>query len=232
MVKDVPSVTFSRIFAVFLIMVSAVWTGLAIVCWLNLHDPRLYLIDIFTLPILSACLVWTLVMALARQKSAGFLSAAALAGLVMAYAPQVFTNQPKPSNTGHSPIRILFNNLYVENRTPEAIRSAIAAEAPDIVVLVEVRLQEGRDPLKGLETAYPYREVYYDRVILSRFPISGATYSKHLSVTRLLIKTPDGPMDLVAVHLTRPWPFKRGNQSDQIQRLTDFLSSFRRDHTL
>lgn len=210
---------------------SLIWVGIALICLINSPSPKLYIIDIFTLPLITACAIWLVMMIIGRQWPASLITATALVMLLWAHAGQAFPPRAKPAANAQ-PVTVMFHNMWYQNPTPEKVRDTILAEKPDIVALIEVNPAGVKALVPALNKAYPYRDVHYDRLILSRFPLRNVAYAKKLNSTHARVLTPDGHIELFVVHLTRPWPFKRGSQLMQLERLQTFMTPYNRENAL
>ncbi len=205
--------------------VALAFVAAGFVCVANGHRHVFYLIDIFTLPILSGAVVLTLVLALIRQVRAAILAVVAVVLLSIAMAPQVFPRQESPDPAAR-PIRMIWANLYVRNPEPQKLLPWIAEKKPDIIALVEVNHDARADLIDRLKVGYPYMVVRYDMVIASRWPLSHADpRPAGFALVTVSVKTPQGPLNLAVTHLTRPWPFTEpGDQPRQFARLKDSLA--------
>ncbi|ADL01954.1 endonuclease/exonuclease/phosphatase family protein [Brevundimonas subvibrioides] len=108
-------------------------------------------------------------------------------------------------------------NVWVGNTDVGGMARSIEAAGADIVVLVEV----GDTPAGQMDRivgAYPYR-VTGNRnpgkkgpsryVFASRWPLRTVqVHAEELDAHGLVAETPLGPVTLVGVHLTRPWPYQ------------------------
>ena len=108
------------------------------------------------------------------------------------------------------------NLLYRNNDTARIVRSIEAADA-DIVVLIELA-SDPASKINQLLAGYPYRaaSMRLDQtrgpsrsVIASRWPLTArADPPDGLHAVAATVRTPLGPINVVGVHLTRPWPFQ------------------------
>jgi endonuclease/exonuclease/phosphatase (EEP) superfamily protein YafD len=170
----------------------------------------------FTAPALVVTAALTLGLALTRFRVAALHGLIASAALMTAVVPQWFP--AGPSAEPQAPIVRLYSaNLYYLNDDIAAIRTSIEAADPDIVVLIEL----GRDASSRIDEvlkAYPYRaaSMRMDQtrgpsrsVIGSRFPLTAFEDPPDgLHAVAAVARTPLGPLNVVGVHLTRPWPFQ------------------------
>lgn len=171
----------------------------------------------FAAPALVATLALTVTFALLRrwQVTAGALGVAAV--LLLAVWPQWWPKTGRP-DPGAAVVRLYSANLFYRNDDVAAIRRSIVAADPDIIVLLEL----GREPARRsneLLAGYPYRvapEGDVDRirgpwrsVIASRYPLAVVPHrADALHDVVAVAKTPLGSLNIVGVHLTRPWPFQ------------------------
>ncbi|ESQ89747.1 endonuclease/exonuclease/phosphatase family protein [Asticcacaulis benevestitus] len=191
----------------------------ASLCVTNSHHAYFYLLDIFTLPVLSATLVVTLAFYWARQTWAGHIGVLAVLMGLWALAPQAFITQ-KPADKSVPPVRLMFANLYIMNKTPEHLKIWIDKEKPDIIANVEnFRITaENLTPL--LKSQYPYQYRDCDAVVYSRYPIAGDRHGKtRYSFDQVDIQTPQGLLHVAIVHLCQPTPLDHTCQVSQTTRL-------------
>ena len=170
----------------------------------------------FTAPALAAAAALTSVLALMRLRTAAFLGLLTCALLVAAAAPQWYPSGPGAA-AGAPAMRLYSANLWARTKDVEALPPAIRAAAPDVVVLIEL----GDAPAARLDevlAGYPHRVATprIDRpsgparsVIASRLPLKAiADRPDGLHAVAATVSTSDGPVHLLGVHLTRPWPFE------------------------
>lgn len=170
----------------------------------------------FTAPVLllTACL--TAFLAGARMWAATLHGLAALVALTLAVAPQWFPASPPP-RPGAAIVRVYSANMRALNTDVDAIRLSIFAANADVVVLIEV----GDAPAARLDQVlpnHPYRIISprIDRpsgaarsVVAARWPLSAIRDRPDgLHAVGATIRTPLGPLNVLGVHLTRPWPFQ------------------------
>ena len=168
----------------------------------------------FTAPALAATVVLGLLLLLVGLRIAAG-GAAAVALLLIAVWPQ--WAPPKGAAEPDAPVVILYSaNLWARNTDVAAITASIAAADADIVVLIEL----GDAPAARLDqvlAGYPHRIATprVDRpsgparsLIASRFPLSEiADRPDGLHAVGATARTPLGPLNVIGVHLTRPWPY-------------------------
>lgn len=170
----------------------------------------------FTAPVLVLTALLTAALVGARMWMATLLGMAAIVALALAVAPQWFpaSTAPRP---GAPVVRLYSANLQALNTDIDSIRASIFAAQPDVVALIEV----GDAPAARLSQIledYPYRIVSprIDRpsgaarsVIASRWPLTVIRDRPDgLHAVGATVRTPLGPLNVVGVHLTRPWPFQ------------------------
>ncbi len=170
----------------------------------------------FPAPALIMTLILVAVLAILRLRLAAGVGAAVALMLAAALWPQAMADRgtPKPG----APVVTLYSaNLLVTNTNVEAVKASIAAANPDIVVLIEAPLVVGK-PAHDLFPHYPYRlrspwpgfgAGTSGNMILSRWPLTpGKIRAPGLSYALAKVETPLGPLNVVGVHMTRPWPFQ------------------------
>lgn len=184
----------------------------------------------FTAPALSATILVTVVIAVIRLWRPAVLGLLTTALLVLAVWPQAFPPTP-PARAGATEVRLYSANVFYMNTDIERMRASIAEANPDIVVLIELSIDTtGR--IDRLLEGYPHRleATPMDRtrgparsLIASRYPLTPvATYDDVLNDVAATVQTPLGPVHVMGVHLTRPWPYQfQYGQIIQVQRLTE-----------
>lgn len=217
--------TIKTLFSWLCVAVAVVILGLGLICLVNPHQKLFYLIDIFTLPILSGAVIATALLFLIRQKPAGFISLAATLILILAIWPQAFAAQ-KPADRTAPPIRVVFANVFIRNQHPENILPWLKKEDPDIVAMVEVNPWVRQQLMDSLRIERPYIVTRYDMVVASRWPIVDEDpRAPGFALITMVVKTPQGDVNLGVTHLTRPWPFKNvEDQPRQFSRLIGALT--------
>jgi endonuclease/exonuclease/phosphatase (EEP) superfamily protein YafD len=192
----------------------------ALICLCDPHMTALYMLDIFTVPILIASLFLTAVLALLRQKTALAPALAANALLLLAAWPQF---APHPVRTDGPALRVVFSNLYFRNAQPEKLADWALAQQADILVTVETtpRLWSRLKPL--LTARYPYANQQGEVAIFSRYPFApSAAPGSHFGVAA--IATPLGPLRLIGAHFDHPDSRLRPRHhsfDDQLRRRLD-----------
>ena len=170
----------------------------------------------FTAPALPAAAALTLVLALMRLRTAAFQGLLTCALLLAAVGPQWHPGGPD-ATAGAPTMRLYSANLWARNGDVEAIAASIRAADADVVVLIEL----GDAPAARLDevlAGYPHRVATprIDRpsgparsVIASRLPLAAiADRPDGLHAVAATVSTSEGPVHLLGVHLTRPWPFQ------------------------
>lgn len=170
----------------------------------------------FTAPALLATAVFTAVLAAARLKATAAMGLTACAALLAAVLPQWSPGGPR-AEAGSPVVRLYSANVFYLNDDVAAIRRSIEAADADIVILIEL----GREPtarIDALLAGYPHRAASMRMdvtrgpsrsVIASRYPLTPrADPPDGLHAVAATARTPLGPLNVVGVHLTRPWPFK------------------------
>ncbi|RZJ05117.1 MAG: endonuclease [Brevundimonas sp.] len=170
----------------------------------------------FTAPVLILTVMLTAFVAGARMWAATLHGLAAVAALALAVTPQWFPPSAPP-RAGAPVVRLYSANVQALNTEIDSIRISIFAAQPDVVALIEV----GDVPASRLDQilqAYPYRVVSprIDRpsgaarsVIASRWPLTVIRDRPDgLYAVGATVRTPLGPLNVVGVHLTRPWPYQ------------------------
>ncbi|GAD59724.1 endonuclease/exonuclease/phosphatase family protein [Brevundimonas sp. BAL450] len=188
----------------------------------------------FPAPLLPLTLAATLIVLLLRFWVPAATGALACLLLALAIWPQIAPGGPAPA--ADSPrVRLYAANLYAMNEDVAAMRASIEAADADIVVLVEF----GEAPSAAVETllaGYPHREITervvrsedaVRSVIASRYPLSRrSTEGNERQMISAVADTPLGPVRVVGVHLTRPWPFQyQWGQIIQTQNLLTHIDA-------
>lgn len=176
----------------------------------------------FTAPAMAATVV-ILVLSLAtlavpalRLKMAAGASVVVALVLLIAGWPQWFP--PKGVVEPGAPGFTLYSaNVWALNTNIEAMARSVEASDADVVMLVEAgdRAAERLDRIVG---GYPYRWVGMRHegpkgasryVFASRWPIEKVYVpAEQLDAEGVRAQTPLGPVTILAVHLTRPWPYQ------------------------
>jgi endonuclease/exonuclease/phosphatase (EEP) superfamily protein YafD len=200
----------------------------AAVCYTNPHYPPLYLIDIFTLPLLTATIGLSVAFWLMREKTAWRLGFVAAGVWLLALWPQAFSTQ-RPADPKAPAVRVMFANLYIYNKTPQHLLDWVDREKPDIIATVENLIDPDEAPMVDKSYAYHYK--HRDTVVYSRYPILSAHHGDtQYSFDMFDIRTPQGLMHLAVVHLCQPKIRSHECQASQMARLrTDITPDERAD---
>lgn len=210
--------------------------GLAVVALSGIGHRWFDILAQFTAPALVATAVLTAGVALTRLRSAALHGLAACLALLAAVAPQWAPDGPRPE-TGAPIVRLYSANVYYLNDDVAAIRSSIEAADADVVVLIEL----GRDAAARIDevlAGYPHRaaSMRMDQtrgpsrsVIASRYPLTTLQDPPDgLHAVMAVAQSPLGGLNIVGVHLTRPWPFQEQwgqiSQTMALQALIDGLT--------
>jgi endonuclease/exonuclease/phosphatase (EEP) superfamily protein YafD len=171
----------------------------------------------FAAPALMLALICVPLALIDRRQTAMVAFLLGAVALFLALRPQIFPVVLPPA-PGDPPARIYFSNIWVQNdRLGEAAKSIKAAK-PDVVALVEVSDMHER-AASVLFEGFPYRVRTPSArnfpggphaVIASRWPVTRTDHAvvDGLPALEATVEAPDGPFRLIAVHLTRPWPFQ------------------------
>ena len=221
------------------IALTLAFCGSAVIALASLSGIGHRWIDIlaqFPAPVLTLTILAVVIAALLRWWIPAAVGAAASVLLILAVWPQY-----APGGPGADPdspaVRLYAANLYAMNDDVAAMRASIEAADADIIVLVEF----GEAPNADIETllaGYPHREITervvrsedaVRSVIASRYPLSRrSTEGNERQMIAAVADTPIGPVRVVGVHLTRPWPFQfQWGQIIQTQNLIDHIEGAR-----
>lgn len=169
----------------------------------------------FTAPALLAAVGFTVLLAVMRLKWPVLAGVVVCGLLLLAVWPQWFPAKETP-RPGAPVVTLYSANLWTENTDVAAIKASITAANPDILVLIELG-----GPISGhmdeILAGYPHRVITPPRpredgaertVVASKYPVSEVPHRPaELSNVAALVQTPLGPINVVGVHLTRPWPY-------------------------
>ena len=186
----------------------------------------------FPAPVLTLTVLAVVITAVLRWWIPAAVGALASALLLLAVWPQYAPGGPA-ADPDSPTVRLYVANLYAMNDDVAAMRGSIEAADADIIILVEF----GEAPnaaIDALLTGYPHREVTervvrsedaVRSVIASRHPLSRrSTEGAERQMIAAVADTPIGPVRVVGVHLTRPWPFQfQWGQIIQAQNLLDHI---------
>ncbi|KQS56553.1 endonuclease [Brevundimonas sp. Leaf363] len=156
--------------------------------------------------------------------------------LILAFWAQV----PSGGSAQAGPsVRLYWANLYAANADVEAIDRSITKANADIIMITELGAAPDAQ-IESLLRAYPHRAVGprvdgllgpNRSLIASRWPLTGKTYGVRWEdpPVSAVAETPIGPVSLIAVHLTRPWPYQyQWGQITQTIALTERASTLPR----
>ncbi|QTC91483.1 endonuclease/exonuclease/phosphatase family protein [Brevundimonas goettingensis] len=167
----------------------------------------------FTAPALILTAILAPILLLLRLKTAFGVAVVTAAALSAAVWPQWMVDRGRPL-VGAPVITLYSANLHLENANVSKIRSSIAQAKPDIVVVVEASptvLQE----LDSILVNLPNRMTIDPGIaIASRYPLIPASHNVRYAKLYALahIDSPLGPLNVVGVHLMRPWPYQAQEQ--------------------
>ena len=216
----------SRFFSVVWLTFTCVLFGLSLICLGNFRWPPFYFVDIFTIPLLTAACLGCVVSLVARQTRAFMLTAAAAIVLAWSSLPQINPPQAHPAPGGQT-LRLVFANLWMDNPTPARLLPWIHDNNPDIVIIVETNAKARNDLLPSIRATRPYFYSRFDTIIASRWPLrNGHPIHLGFALNQVTVDTPEGPFDLVVVHLHRPWPYSKASvHPTQFKALARALAS-------
>ncbi|WKL57448.1 endonuclease/exonuclease/phosphatase family protein [Asticcacaulis sp. ZE23SCel15] len=223
----------TRLFQILCFLAAATLLGVGVMVALNPAGRELYLIDIFTLPLLSGTACFAVLMLLLRRHVACLMTFTACLAMGIGFWPTALP-AGNPAATDAKPVRVMFANLWVNNKTPERLADWVTQTSPDIVVYIEdgPRAEERLMPL--MKAQYPYHFETWDSHVFSRYPLTHAKgYIDHRNLHRVDVMAPQGRFTLLVTHFTRPWPFQPpAAQVKQRDFLADYLHKSTDDATL
>ena len=189
-------------------------TGLLVLA--GVDNRAMDLLAQFMAPMLITMLLLTAGLGLFRMKAAAGAGVLTCLVLTLAVWPQWFPKASAP-DPGAAVVRVYSANLFYLNNDTARIRRSIEAADADIVVLIEL----ASDPAASVDellAGYPHRaaSMRLDQtrgpsrsLIASRWPLTvRADPPDGLHAVAATVRTPLGPVNVVGVHLTRPWPFQ------------------------
>ncbi len=198
---------------------------LAIAALFRLDHPIADLLVQFSGAALVATVVLTLFLAVLNLTPAVVSSLAVTALLVLANWPQWFPGNGRAAAADAPSLSVYSANLWVYNRNSDSIARSIQQADADILVLVELG-PEARARADQLFAGYPHRLYAGLRghpsqsAIISRYPLMAIEGPRHRETVAAVAYTPLGPINVVGVHLTRPWPYQLPDaQAEQVQQL-------------
>ncbi|HYC96654.1 endonuclease/exonuclease/phosphatase family protein [Brevundimonas sp.] len=213
-------------------LVLAIPLGLALVALSGIGHRWFDILAQFTAPALVVTAVLTIPLALTRLKMAALHGLIACVALLFAVAAQWWPAGPR-AEAGAPVVRLYSANLYYLNDDVGAIRSSIEAADADVVVLIELG-QDAAGRVDELLEEYPHRAASMRMdvtrgpsrsVIGSRYPLTALPDPPDgLHAVAAVTRTPLGRVNIVGVHLTRPWPFQeQWGQVSQTMALQDVV---------
>ncbi|MFN4041945.1 MAG: endonuclease/exonuclease/phosphatase family protein [Brevundimonas sp.] len=206
--------------------------GLAMIAAAALSGVGHRWIDIlaqFTAPALIGALLLMAAGLILRLWRPALAAGAAAVLLAVAVWPQWAPDR----SPGEGPaLRLYTANLYGRNEDVAAMRRSILDADADVLVLIEL----GDAPNAQLDTlldGWPHRAVSGRRigaggavrsVIASRQPLQARRLTLHeVETTAAAVQTDFGAIEVIAVHLTRPWPFQfQWGQIIQVMELGEY----------
>lgn len=188
----------------------------------------------FTAPALIATAAVTVVLILSRLWPAVVVAIVTTVLLAIAVWPQWLPARGTAVEGGPT-LSLYSANVLWENKDVAAIAASVREADADVVILIEL----GNVPAARIDEIvadYPYRVgtppisrggKTARSVIASRYPLSEiADRADGLHAVGAVARTPLGPVNILGVHLTRPWPFQY--QWGQINQATA-LAAIRHD---
>jgi endonuclease/exonuclease/phosphatase (EEP) superfamily protein YafD len=186
----------------------------------------------FTAPALMATLVLVAVLAVSRLWIATGAGGVVALLLLIALWPQWAPDKGTPAPDAPT-ISLYSANLYIGNQNADAIAASVRAADADIVVMFEAN--EALTPaFDRILAGYPHRLIspgvdqdrVERRIIASRWPLTAVRErADGLSDQTAVVDTPLGPVNIVGVHLTRPWPYQyQWGQITQVMALEAVLA--------
>ena len=154
---------------------------------------------------------------------------------VQGYLPGLASPPALASEAGtHAPVRLIAANLLYRQEDPTGAREYLASQAADVVVLSEFT-PRWREKLRELERAYPYFVVRphwnpWGIAVYSKYPLRaiedldlGDDQTANL---RVLLQTPEGLVELYAIHLASP-PTRRQahRRNTQLRKLAERIAA-------
>ena len=170
----------------------------------------------FTAPAMVGCVAAVVLVAFLKRPPLMLVALAGLLICVAAVLPQAEPRHGQPDRA--APVLTVYSaNLNADNSDVEAIAASVRQARADIVILIEVSPAAfaARDLIladhphqRASETVVP-PGARGSVIIASRYPLSPVQMPRdQLSALHARAETPLGPLHLVGVHLTRPWPFQ------------------------
>jgi endonuclease/exonuclease/phosphatase (EEP) superfamily protein YafD len=190
--------------------------GIGLLVLAGVDNRAVDLLAQFMAPMLITLVLVTAGLGLFGMRAAAGLGALTGFLLTLAVWPQWFPKASAP-NPDAAVVRVYSANLFYLNDDTARIRRSIEAADADIVVLIELASDPARN-IDQLLAGYPHRaaSMRLDQtrgpsrsLIASRWPLAGRQDQPDgLHAVAATVRTPLGPINVVGVHLTRPWPFQ------------------------
>lgn len=190
--------------------------GIGLLVLAGVDNRAVDLLAQFTAPMLITMVLLTAGLGLFRMRAAAGLGTLTSLVLTLAVWPQWFPRASEPDPEA-AVVRVYSANLFYLNNDTARIRRSIEAADADIVVLIEL----ASDPAASVDellAGYPHRaaSMRLDQtrgpsrsLVASRWPLAvRADPPDGLHAVAATVRTPLGPVNVVGVHLTRPWPFQ------------------------
>ncbi|MBB5746455.1 endonuclease/exonuclease/phosphatase family protein [Brevundimonas variabilis] len=190
----------------------------------------------FAAPALFATGGVLVVLVLLRLWPSVLVGAVTLGLLAIAVWPQWMPERGTPAGDGPT-LSLYSANVLWKNNDVEAIAASVREADADVVILIEL----GNGPTARIEDVladYPYRVGSpaiaragkpARTIIGSRYPLTEIPDRPDgLHAVGAVVRTPLGPVNILGVHLTRPWPYQY--QWGQIRHVMA-LTEVRRDLT-
>lgn len=233
----------SRIAALALWPALAAAFGATAAAWLSPLHHLFDLVAMFAGPAFWSCLLFALAAGLLRRWAMALGFGVCALFLLIHLGPQWMPKHPRAAENAR-PVTVYFANVWARNRDNAAIARSVAEADADVVALTEITDHHAAS-LPGILKAYPHRTSteparYFQggprTVIASRWPIerSPVEVSDGLAVGEVIVRAPDGPIRVLAVHLTRPWPLdgRVRAQRDQTRRLAERVRAGERERVV
>lgn len=184
----------------------------------------------FAAPVLLASVALLVPLVWLRLWPAVGVTGLAIVGLLMAVAPEWWPERGTTAE-GAPTLSLYSANVLWENDDTAAIARSIAEADTDVVILIEL----GDGPSAAIDTLlpdHPHR-VTSPRagrdgkaarsVVASRYPVTGIEDRRDgLHSVGATVQGPFGPVHVLGVHLTRPWPFQyQWGQISQVMAMTE-----------
>ena len=221
-------------------------TGVVVLCWLVaavlllLELLRLIGLDARSTPLIALSTAWPLVTlagllvvvgaAYVRRPLLGGVAALVLIVVVVAWWP-TWTGEVGAGPKGAPRLRLLALNVEYSNDTGAAASRQIRSQNPDVVVLSELSpLTLKHLNLKQYRYTWQRPEPNaFGQGIWSRWPLQDeTTWSVDgISMARLTVETPSGPVRLYQVHTIAPRGGGRRTWQQQLKQLRTLLNAER-----